>query len=760
MKKTEVWPARGRLLRRAREKLEGMNDSLRAVLEAVGRFLFGFLLGRVSLPGGIAPLGGAFVAACGDGGHGAAAAAGVMLGSAAGYGLAGGLRGAASALLIYSALFLLREWKLTARPFFAPLTAAFMTGLIGAVYLRYEGAGGPGLILWAAEWLLAGGLCLLFRAGMKREGGSALGAVLLAMALCMALGDLKIAGVISIGRTAAACAVLTAAWLGRASAGALAGLLLGIALDLAGGTPGVCTLAMGCAGALGGAASGRSRLLCALGCILGNAAAAFWGAGSEVRTGLLYEFFIASVLFLLPTEGFFENLRRRQEPQGPGGLLHYVQGRVALAARAMEELGTLLRDTPEEGRGEDPFGVFDVAAQEVCRPCPRRETCWGREYETTRGALLEARESIRQRGSARPEDLPLWFRDACLNVRDLTDAVSREWKAAALRRQMRARLREDRDLLDRQYADFAAVLRDLAAHSAAREETALTARLRLFLRDYAPGVAPSAFRDVGGRLHVELAGPGKGALLRKEGWLDSLSQAAGTELLCPDEGGKRLKLYEREPLEAEVGVAACCKGGKAPSGDVARSFKTAEGVLYIVVADGMGSGPEAASESAGAADLAEMLLRAGIEPETALRTLNTALILRGEKRLSALCFDLMSVNLFTGEACVYKYGAAPSYVRSGREVRALKGETAAAGTEDVGPDCTRLYLESGSAAVILSDGAARAENVAERLRTCAPEGLQALASAILSEAAAQGGWEDDMTVLTLSLRKREEPGIA
>jgi len=77
-----------------------------------------------------------------------------------------------------------------------------------------------------------------------------------------------------------------------------------------------------------------------------------------------------------------------------------------------------------------------------------------------------------------------------------------------------------------------------------------------------------------------------------------------------------------------------------------------------------------------------------------------------------------------------------------------------------GVDGLTIASESGSAAVILSDGAARAENVAERLRTCAPEGLQALASAILSEAAAQGGWEDDMTVLTLSLRKREEPGIA
>ena len=118
------------------------------------------------------------------------------------------------------------------------------------------------------------------------------------------------------------------------------------------------------------------------------------------------------------------------------------------------------------------------------------------------------------------------------------------------------------------------------------------------------------------------------------------------------------------------------------------------------------------------------------------------------------------MNLFSGEACVYKYGAAPSYVRSGGRVRLIRGESAAAGTEDRGPDCTRLQLESGSAAVILTDGAARAENVGDKLLRCSPTELRELAGNILAEAGAQGGWEDDMTVLTLSLLKRGEPGIS
>ncbi len=750
--------------RSAAKKLRGMNAAARNVLRGVLCLTVGFLLGRLRLSGGISPLGGGFAAACGAGSLGAAAAAGAMLGAVSGLGLGAGLRPAAAVLLIYSALFLLRDWPLTRRGFFAPLTAAVMTALIGAVYLRWSAHGAPELAAWACEIVLALLSCILYRAGLRREKGkgSALGKAALVLSLCMALAGLRLGGVISLGRCAAAFAVMTAAYLGGAAPGALTGLVLGLGLDAVGGTPGACVMALGCAGALGGFGESKGRLLTALGCVVGNAAAAFWGASGLLRSGLLYEFFIASVLFMLPTHRFFQRFRQEEMPPA-GGLLRYLQGRTALAAAAFEELSAILSAEPEPPRSDaDGLTVFDVAAEEVCRRCRERDRCWGREYETTRSAMQEAWEKMWARGSAEAEDLPLWFRDRCLDLRGFTAAVAGELKDLRRRRQTRQKLREDRALLDRQYGDFAAVLRDLVggARGRAREEGKLARRLGDFLRTYAPGTLCCAFRDSNGRLHVELSGVGRAGLTRKPGWLEELSRAAETELSCPEPGGERLQLYEREPLEAEVGVAACCRGGKAPSGDVARSFKSAEGILYLIVADGMGSGREAAEDSGSAAALAEKLLCAGVEPETVLRTLNTALLLRSEKRMCSLSLDLMSVNLFSGETCVYKYGAAPSYVRSGGVVRAVQGQTPAAGTDDVGPDCIRLQLESGSAAVVLSDGAARAENVGERLRACAPGSLRELAGNILTDAAARGGWEDDMTVLTLSLRARGEPGVS
>ena len=74
---------------------------------------------------------------------------------------------------------------------------------------------------------------------------------------------------------------------------------------------------------------------------------------------------------------------------------------------------------------------------------------------------------------------------------------------------------------------------------------------------------------------------------------------------------------------------------------------------------------------------------------------------------------------------------------------------------EVRPD--RVVLRpDGSAAVILSDGAARAEGIRQKLLDSRSGGMKALAGEILTDAAARAGWEDDMTVLTLALEKRRE----
>ena len=86
--------------------------------------------------------------------------------------------------------------------------------------------------------------------------------------------------------------------------------------------------------------------------------------------------------------------------------------------------------------------------------------------------------------------------------------------------------------------------------------------------------------------------------------------------------------------------------------------------------------------------LLERFLRAGIDAPPALKTLNSALSLRAESTDSFTTVDLLMLSLQTLEGELYKYGAAPSYLKRGgyrapRDLlvpaRGLAGGLAAAG---------------------------------------------------------------------------------
>jgi stage II sporulation protein E len=188
---------------------------------------------------------------------------------------------------------------------------------------------------------------------------------------------------------------------------------------------------------------------------------------------------------------------------------------------------------------------------------------------------------------------------------------------------------------------------------------------------------------------------------------------------------------------------------------MATYFKTAEGILYLLISDGMGSGKEAASDSSDAVKIAEKLLKAGLGPDLAMSILNSAMLLRSDKNMGCASVDLMAINLFSGETLMFKYGAAPSYVRKNGKVFEVNGESLAAGLSYCTPDLTRLKLAEGSAAVIISDGAAgNADEIMLKLSELNSDNVKSLAGSILESVARKGKTRDDMTVLTVSIEAR------
>ncbi len=209
-------------------------------------------------------------------------------------------------------------------------------------------------------------------------------------------------------------------------------------------------------------------------------------------------------------------------------------------------------------------------------------------------------------------------------------------------------------------------------------------------------------------------------------------------------------------LTYQIGVTLRPKEGERVSGDCMSTFETDGGALCLLLADGMGSGEDARRESALAVRLIERFLRAGIDAPSALQTLNGALGLRAEHAESFTTVDLLSLSLKNGEGELYKYGAAPSYIKRGARVRRVSCSCLPAGlAEELSPpEATHVRLESGSFFVMVTDGVADVTDdrwLQSLLADWEGENPQMLVSAILADSYDHKGTGDDAGVLVLHI---------
>ena len=151
----------------------------------------------------------------------------------------------------------------------------------------------------------------------------------------------------------------------------------------------------------------------------------------------------------------------------------------------------------------------------------------------------------------------------------------------------------------------------------------------------------------------------------------------------------------------------------------------------------------------------ENLIEDGIEIGLAIRLLNLYLNLRGEnQRLATM--DICSIDLYTGEADFYKYGAPASFVKGAEGVAVIKTEIDDSGSHS---HFRSAPMAAGDFAVMVSDGISEAfsQEHEEVGLQCLIESIdttnaQQLADSILQAAAVRlKKNHDDMTVLVTKL---------
>ena len=741
-------------------------------------FALGMILATVRVGNAPAPFGLALLATMGYGAGGALCLLGNLAGYFAAFGVTAGTQMSAGCVLVFTTAYFLRRHWIVHSKWYPPVLAMAAYALTRLTIYALTG----GITLYvvsrvALYLLLCGGTAYAFGdvfdttdpRTVNSEICRNVSIVLLLACILMGVSNLVLFGSISVGRILSLVILLRLSATGGPLNGAAAGTILGSAMDVAAGSGAFLVAAYALSGLVSGLFCKHRKVLFLIVFAAVHALTVLCLPSNELRAASMIEVLGASGVYLLLPQRFVVTVGSFIQPlragRGESGLRHYVAERVGGMSYAYRELFEVAHGAAvSEENDADIAKVFDRAADRVCVHCALRQECWTRSASDTLSVLNDASRKMQERGRLQTADFPAYFRERCLYLHEFTEVVNGELRLRAYRMRMHKLMQENRNLLWEQYRDFADVLADSARalNSCYGADPLAERRLIRYLRSLGVEADAAVFRDHRGRLRVAIESKFLKPLLDEPDYLDGLSKVLGVRLCMPEQQAAEnsLVLLEAEPLAASVGIAAVRKKGETVSGDRGTYFKTDSGELCVILSDGMGTGEAAADGSIGTIGILEKFLRSGVAPSVAMKLLNSAMLLRDGENWGYATVDLMCVDLFSGEASFYKYGAAPSYVKSGGVIRKIRNISFAAGLKyETGktPDVMRMRLKPGSVAVIASDGVVSDGKdlwLRNLLEQADDTDMKALASQVVQSAVREYGRNDDMTALAIKVEVR------
>ena len=266
--------------------------------------------------------------------------------------------------------------------------------------------------------------------------------------------------------------------------------------------------------------------------------------------------------------------------------------------------------------------------------------------------------------------------------------------------------------------------------------------------------------DQNGRMSVEIRlENGSKTAIKRNALAKELSGLCGrcfdTPVITEIGSRRRITLSEIPLFDAEVGVYQHICGGGKLCGDCVGCFSNGFGEFVALISDGMGTGGRAAVDSNMTVSILKRLLKSGLSDDTALKVVNSALMVKSEDE-SLSTVDLLKVDLFSGRAVIGKAGAPATFVRKGGRVVIKNAPSLPVGIlGEVSFSKQSVKLSEGDVVVMVSDGAFTGEErwLENLIKSYEDGTCQDLAKKVVEEAIKRrnDGHDDDVTAVVLKL---------
>lgn len=262
----------------------------------------------------------------------------------------------------------------------------------------------------------------------------------------------------------------------------------------------------------------------------------------------------------------------------------------------------------------------------------------------------------------------------------MLESLNRQYVRSVERTATRRKIEEIRSATADQFDGLCDILKEFSGEISEEltfDESA-AARVREVLRnDFSvDNCAATCIYNAEGKLRLELELSGNLPTTDRAAMKTALEEATGRALELPysesTKTGLHLTYCERAAIAVEAAAAKITAEDEPLCGDSYESFYDGRGNYVVILSDGMGQGTRAALDSTMATTLTAKLVRAGIRYSSALKMVNSSLILKSKDE-SLATLDILNIDLYTGRATFYKAGAAKSILlRQGKYTEVKK----------------------------------------------------------------------------------------
>ncbi len=521
------------------------------------------------------------------------------------------------------------------------------------------------------------------------------------------------------------------------------------------------------------------RIAAVLGFMIANTAAGIITADASQVAVSIYDSLMAAILFMIVPQRLCLSVSEvfRKTKSSPGAELKNrrisdsIRERLDEMSQSFRELsGIYGASTVNKELGyEYVISKFRQITNSACVACPLKTDCFKKKESKGYRYMAKMLETAFKTGKISPETLPSGFKSRCSRHESFCREFNSVFSIIKTEKMWLAKLNDSRMLISDQLLAVA----DTISAESEKCTSSIDINLEEGIRSEMDKACISPEE-----LTVERDDCGDFCISVKFNELklrsdtlceisDIIYDITGKRTNCtsPKRFGETVsyRFYPAHSFTASVGYCSQVKNGEKISGDSLSFFSSDGQHLHIILSDGMGSGETAQKQSRLTVELMEKFLKAGFKSDTAVRLINSSLLLKSSRDIFST-IDLCTLNLAGGSAGFIKLGAALSYIKTDGKITAVNSTGLPAGiVREIDVEKHYLSISGDTLILIISDGVAdiSLKNPAcegwleKELASVDTSNPQIIASKIMKKATAlvKEQIHDDMTVVAVSIKK-------